>query len=115
MNETPEIKTNWYDSILTALKSEFSSATDDYLLMIINSVAYKLQTLENDLDEDKTYTSFELNWVHMACREILQREQNTGLSFATRYVENGYTVEFDSSFISKGLTDMILPKAKSVK
>lgn len=116
-NVPNEVETHWYDDIVANLQNEFDflEGKDSYIMLFINFASYKLQTLENNIDKNKEYDDFELYWIHLACREMIIREQELGIGFAIKYSENGYNVEFDDTCISKGLQNMIKPKVGVIK
>lgn len=112
--ETPTDEIIWKDEIKSKLIEIYPilEGKDGYMEMFINFAESKLQSLQNDIRDRDDYSNFEKNWMFMASRELLQREQETGLMFNINYSENGYKVEFDDSYLSKGLTRMIFPKVK---
>mgnify|MGYP003297610168 CR=1 FL=1 len=114
IDEEMQVK-QWYDDILyyvISLKPEYEE-NKDFIVHLIYSVELKMKSLQNRTDTRKEFTEFEEMWLKMAVMELLTRHEQTGNVYAIEYRENGYSVNFDSSFLSKSLVNMIYPRAKA--
>lgn len=92
-------------------KSKYEGINDDELKDVIEDASYLYCRLRNiEVPEDSnSFTSSELNWIKRASTEVLDKFIEGIPQGVTKYSENGYSVEFDSSIISKGLMNEIVP------
>lgn len=94
------------------LKQQYPHLNDLHILKIdkrskeiLINLLYKNKLEVSDEQKEKAYKKYEM-WLIDCAEEMVSK---MGISNAISYSENGISITFDSSGISKGLKDEIVP------
>ena len=92
-------------------KTKYEEISDDELKEVIEDASYLYCRLRNRNipESSEEFTFNELNWIKRASVEFLEKFISGIPHGVTKYSENGYSVEFDNSVISKELINEVVP------
>lgn len=100
-----EIKTE-FESVISRLKALYPTQSELYIEDTVENAVHLFKNLSND--PDIVYFSEDnKNWIKRACVEMIERKSAIG---TVAYSENGFSMSFDRSQISKALANEIVPK-----
>ena len=98
--------------LLYNFSQAYPHITDSEIAEIYDTAFYVYSKLLSPLVPISTVSEDRLQdfeWIKQAMREIIER---SGVTSAVAYSENGMSINFDDSLISKGLKSLIIPKAR---
>lgn len=95
-----------FESVIARLKLLYPAQNEIYIEDTVENAVSLFKNLSND-PELTVFSEDNKNWIKRACIEMIERKSALG---TVAYSENGFSMTFDRSQISKALANEIVPK-----